>query len=194
MAKINKCNTKQSKTQIEIKWPHLHTKARSTQGAHIHWKKKGRDWRRGGGQRKKAGNMAKTSHSWPTKKEPEFESLGKNGKQVTEIKCSSCAAVRKKGNKVCRWQRRARGQGSGWGGQHAGRFSKYTYIWVCVCVYEPNARRGLCNFNISFSVQSFEFDFRVSVRFFFFFLCFIVRWMAEKKRVNPLQDLGFEPH
>jgi len=42
--------------------------------------------------------MAKTSHSWPIKKSTRVSE--KNGKQVTEIKCSSCTAVQKKGNKV----------------------------------------------------------------------------------------------
>jgi len=45
-------------------------------------------------EKKVGGNMAKTSHSWPTKKSTRVSE--KNGKQVTEIKCSSCTAVQKK--------------------------------------------------------------------------------------------------
>lgn len=85
MAKINKCNAKQSKTQIEIKWPHLHTKAGSTESAqvhthtqlYVHSEKSGGTWQKQAtrGQQKKRAGVSK-----------------KNGKQVTEIKCSSCAA------------------------------------------------------------------------------------------------------
>lgn len=156
MAKINKCNAKQSKTQIEIKWPHLHTKARFT---HTHTQGEGdrQTW-----------YMAKTSHS-QEKIEEWQRGGGRRGVGcLTEIKCSSCAAPKGVGNKgqllllLCCWCasgmqhaacRTEECQRKRWSAVRGGGGHSLSWqMWMA-------SRRDACPAISTFHSAGFEFDF-----------------------------------